>query len=171
MIGPFGKLYEQTFTGSMYGKGAAVFALWAYVVSHVRPPGLVEINPSRVADEIGAKVSEIEGALEYLMAPDLKSRSKSNEGRRLLREGEFIFRVPTFDLYRNGDNAERKAKAAARQARYRKKKEEANRLSYIARNPDDPAGYRPSETLREGPIERMFSEPDEIHSNGADAEF
>lgn len=117
----FGKLYEQTFTGSMMGAGPVVFSVWSYVVAHVKPPGRLEINPRLVAALIGTTAAEVQKALDVLTAPDPESRSKEQEGRRLIREGEFTYRVPTFARYRNGTEEEQRKANAARQARFREK--------------------------------------------------
>lgn len=123
----FGKLYEQTFTGSMAGAGAVVFSVWAYVVAHLRPPGIVELNPLILAAAIGVDRAEVERAIEYLSSPDEMSRTKEHEGRRLLKEGQFLYRAPNFDRYRNGNDEQRKIAAAARQAKYRNKKAKRKR--------------------------------------------
>lgn len=121
MTKPFGKIYEQTFTGSMVGAGPVVFALWSYVVAHVRPPGVVELNPKLLAPIIGTTEDEIHKALDVLTSEDPDSRTPDHGGRRLLREGQFTYQVPTFERYRNGTDDERKAANAARQKRYRDK--------------------------------------------------
>ena len=101
MNGSFGKHFESTYTGSMYGAGVAVFAVWGYVISHARPPGLVELNPSLLSGTFGTSdEKEIELAIEYLCQPDPNSRSSEENGCRLVREGPFLYRVPTFDKYR-----------------------------------------------------------------------
>lgn len=120
-MGGFGKLYEQTFKGSMVRSGPVVFAVWGYVVAHLKPPGLVEINPAILATVIGCTEEEINRAMDVLTSPDPKSRSKEQEGRRLLKEGEFLYRAPTFEKYRKGDEDQRKASQNARQAKHRGK--------------------------------------------------
>jgi len=121
----FGKLYEQTFTGSMVGIGPTVFAVWAYVVAHLRPPGTVELNPALLSAAIGTSVEEIEKAILVLTSPDPKSRHKQNEGRRLLQIEEYLYQSPTFEFFRNGKDTERKAQAAARQKAFRERKKSA----------------------------------------------
>lgn len=118
----YGKIYEQTFTGSMMGAGPVVFAVWSYAIAHLKPPGRVELNPRLLAAVIGAPLKDVQAAIETLCSSDPESRSKIEKGRRLVKEGEFLYRAPTFERYRNGTDEERKATNAARQKRHREKK-------------------------------------------------
>ena len=116
----FGKWFAQTYTGSMFGAGPSVFAVWGYVVAHMYF-GTVELNPSVIAAALGDSRDNVERVLEYLCAPDPKSRSKIEEGRRLVREGEYLYRVPTGNLYRGMRDEH------DRRAYNRKKKAESRR--------------------------------------------
>lgn len=112
----FGKFFASTFEGSMYGAGADVFALWAYVISHT-VNSRVEINPVAVAPKIGISVDRIEKALEFLQAPDPRSRSKEHEGRRMVKEGEYAFYIPNHRTYLNIRSSEDLRKYNARKQR------------------------------------------------------
>ena len=87
------------FTGSMYGSGPVVFAMWAYVLAHVQD-GLVELNPALLAAIFGCTIEEVEKGIAYLCAPDSKSRSPTEGGRRLKHEGAFLYTVVNWELYR-----------------------------------------------------------------------
>jgi len=87
----------------MYGAGVAVFAVWGYVISHVRK-GQVELNPRKLADTLGGTVEEIQEAINVLMKPDPESRHKEHEGRRLLKNGEFQYEVPSWQAYQSVRN-------------------------------------------------------------------
>jgi hypothetical protein len=89
----------------MYGAGPDVFAVWAYVIANTHD-SQVELNPVMLAATLGTTPNRIESAIAYLCASDPRSRSKVEEGRRLIREGEFAYRVPTFDAYRSIRNEE-----------------------------------------------------------------
>lgn len=94
----YGKHFESMYEGSMYGAGIAVFAVWGYVISHTRQSS-VELNPKKLADTLGGTVKEIKEAVEFLMKPDADSRQKEHDGRRLIKEGEFQYRVPSWEYY------------------------------------------------------------------------
>jgi len=96
----YAKLFAQMYQGSMVGAGANVFALWPYCLANANSKGYVEINPMLVAFQIGCTPEEMQAALDYLCAPDPKSRSDAEEGRRLVREGQFLFRVVNHAYYR-----------------------------------------------------------------------
>ena len=95
----YGKHFASAYTGSMVGAGLNVFAVWGYVIAHT-VKGRVEINPVLLAMILGCKTEEVDAAIEYLMRPDPHSRSPVEGGRRLIREGEYQFSVPTHEAYR-----------------------------------------------------------------------
>jgi len=101
MSDTYAKVFRTMFTGSMYGAGLHVFATWAWALSHKDESGLVEVNPRLVAAELGAEVEQIDRAIEYLTAPDPDSRSPEEEGRRMVRVGQFDFRVVNHARYRD----------------------------------------------------------------------
>jgi len=97
----YGKHFESMYTGSMFGVGPTVFAVWGYVISHTKKDGYIELNPQLLGAVIGCSVEEIETAIEFLCNPDGRSRSKDEDGRRMIREGEFDYRVVNYTSYRN----------------------------------------------------------------------
>lgn len=106
----FGKVFGTMFTGSMVGTGPMVYVVMTYAIACGRD-GLVEINPPVLAALIG-KVSakEVKDALDVLTSPDPESRSPEEEGRRLVHEGAFIYRIVNFEQYRNmRDDNDRRA--------------------------------------------------------------
>jgi hypothetical protein len=119
----YGKIFESTFSGSMVGAGTAIFAVWAYALAHVRK-GRVELNPVLIASILGTDVQTVEAAIASLCAPDPRSRSKEHDGKRLIREGQFQYWMPTHAKYqdiRNEDdrrsyNRQKKAEQRARDA-------------------------------------------------------
>ncbi len=60
----------------------------------------VELNPKMLAGTLGMTEDAVEKAIDYLCAPDMKSRNKAENGCRLLREGEYAYCVPTHSIYR-----------------------------------------------------------------------
>lgn len=97
----FGKIFDSLFTGSMRGAGADVIAVWAYVISHTQEDSHLEMNAEDIAPRIGMTVEDALKAIEFLCAPDSNSRSKSEGGARLVREGQFLYRVVNHGEYRN----------------------------------------------------------------------
>ncbi|MFZ5540878.1 MAG: hypothetical protein ACOY5V_14195 [Pseudomonadota bacterium] len=96
----YGKIFERVFTGSMYGSGPVVFAVWAYVIAHAEPPGVVELNPKYLAGCIGTSREEIQRAIEFLCQPDPESQNKDEDGRRLVAMEGMLYRVTSFQKYR-----------------------------------------------------------------------
>jgi hypothetical protein len=95
----FGKFFASTFTGSMYGAGTDVFAVWGYVIAHANDSS-VELNPRQLADVLGATVERIQAAIDVLCAPDPRSRNPEQDGRRLVHEAGFQFHVVSHQHYR-----------------------------------------------------------------------
>ena len=126
----YGKLFESTFSGSMCGHGSTIFAVWCYAIAHVKPDASVEINPRILTAVLGDSLDKIEAALEFLQRADPRSRSKEEDGKRLIREGEFSFRLVNFEAYntmRNED--ERRAYNRRKQAEHRARKGKSNGVS------------------------------------------
>lgn len=99
----YGKFFASAFTGSMYGAGADVFAVWGYVIANT-VAAQVELNPAMLAGVIGMSPERAQAAIDFLCAPDPNSRSKVAEGRRLIREGQFAYHVPNHETYRSVKN-------------------------------------------------------------------
>jgi hypothetical protein len=122
----FGKLFAQTFTGSLYGAGAHVFAVWAYVIANVRHNNTVELNSRALADVIGMTEAEAEAAIAYLCAPDPRSRSQTAAGARLVLEGGFLYTVVNAAHYRgirNEDERREYNRVKQRECRERKRRQ------------------------------------------------
>lgn len=124
MVGTmYGKWFASTYTGSMMGAGAAVFAVWGWAIANAGPSGVVEINPKLLAAVIGEPESTIEEAVNYLLTPDPSSRSSAEGGRRLIHEGGFQYRIVNHAVYRAIRDEEqrreynRKKQAESRQRR------------------------------------------------------
>ena len=92
------------YSGSMVGSGALVFAVMGYCVANGVPDKVVgtqvELNPTLLATVLGEKEEDVIKTIEFLCAPDAKSRSKDKEGRRLVRLGQFDYQVVNGAKYR-----------------------------------------------------------------------
>lgn len=99
----YGRIFESCYSGSMIGAGPIIFAVWPYIIAHTRHTDCcVELNPELMMAVIGkCTAEEIRAAIAYFEAPDAKSRSKELDGRRLVREGEFLYRVVNFKKYKD----------------------------------------------------------------------
>ena len=123
----YGKLFSSTFSGSMFGAGADVFAVWAYIIANTIN-SKVEINPRVLAATIGTTPERIEAAVEFLCQPDPSSRNTEHEGRRLIREGQFQFFVVSHEHYRAIRNEDdRRAYNATKMREHRERKKAVKR--------------------------------------------
>jgi hypothetical protein len=129
----FGKHYESMYSGSMYGAGIDVFAVWGWVISHT-VKSRVEVNLKRVADELGAKEEEIEAAISKLCSPDPNSRNKEHDGRRMVKEGVYQYFIPSHDIYHSIKNEDDRRE----QNRTAKQKQRLNAKVKAALTPGTP---------------------------------
>lgn len=95
--GGYGRIWESMYKGSMMGAGLEVFAVWPYVIAnmrgHVEHGALVELNPQLLAFMIGCEARDVEKAIGKLCAEDENSRTPVEDGKRLVRLGQFLYRV------------------------------------------------------------------------------
>lgn len=123
----FGKIFESLYEGSMIGAGSPVFAVWGYVIAKMRLDetvgAQVELNPALLSFVLGEQIGKVQDAIDYLCAPDPKSRSKEEGGRRLVKIGQFAYRVVNGRKYHSIKKAEeRREYMRVAQARHREKK-------------------------------------------------
>jgi hypothetical protein len=143
----YGKAYESMYQGSMVGAGLNVFAVWNYIIANTHF-GVIELNPRLLAAILGGPVGEIEKAIEFLSHPDPESRSKVEDGRRIVREGQFQYRVVNWGEYQEMRHAsDLKEYNRRKQAEYRARKKKAGKgplpgeTAYVAAvNNGDSAG-------------------------------
>lgn len=123
MSGNYGKLFTQTYTGSLYGAGLHVFAVWGWILANKNENGLIDINPEMLANVLGGSVDAILKAIEYLCNPDPRSRTKEADGARIVKIGEFEYQVVNHFKYQDkGKDRTEYWKEYKRKQRERKKK-------------------------------------------------
>lgn len=108
----------------MVGAGAVVFAVWGYVIAKQEPDkkmgSQVRLNPKLLAAIIGESEQDVEKAIKFLCAEDPQSTTKGQQGRRLVRIGEFDYQVVNGAKYRAiRDQEERREQNRVAQRRHR----------------------------------------------------
>ena len=142
----FGKHFESMYSGSLVGAGAMVFAVMGYVIATWKPEwgpgkkligGHVRLNPALLGPILGEEPKEVAKAIEYLCKPDPKTSTPGENGRRLIRLGQFDYRVVNAVKYHEIRNEEqRKAQNRESQARYRERKEIEPEVAQSVENAD-----------------------------------
>lgn len=106
-----------------------MFAVWPYVIAHMRPNGdrtvfTVELNPDLIARVIGEKEADVEEVIRKCCEPDPRTRTHTKEGRKLVQIDSYLYEVvngATYDRIKRTEDL--KEQNRIRQARhYRKKK-------------------------------------------------
>ena len=148
----YGKFFSSCFTGSMMGAGPDVFAVWAFVIANA-VKCQVELNPRLLAVVLGCPEERVAAAIAFLCAPDPKSRNKEAEGRRLIKEGEYAYKVVSHDLYRQmQDDDQRREYMRSYMREHRQKqvcKQRKHQLSAVA-HPEAVAKTQEAEAVEEG---------------------
>ncbi len=135
----FGKHFESMYEGSMIGAGAMAFAVMGYVIAKWKPErgeggrvigGQVRLNPALLGPILGETPEAVKKAIEYLCSPDARTSTPGEEGRRLVRLGQFDYRVVNAVKYHELRNEEqRRTQNREAQARFREKKSLLDSLS------------------------------------------
>lgn len=93
----YGKHFRSMYEGSMVGAGAIKFAVWGYVIANFQLDkevgAQVDLNPKLLGMILGEGEDDVEKAIEWLCRPDPNSRTKKEDGRRLVRMGQFSYQV------------------------------------------------------------------------------
>lgn len=126
----YGKLFATAYSGSMFGAGLHVFAVWGYVIANKDADQFVELNPHLLAAVFGCSVDEVQRAIDYLAAPDTRSRSDEEDGRRITPAGQsMMFHVVNgkkYDEIRN--SIERREQNRLAQKKFRSTHERSDRV-------------------------------------------
>jgi hypothetical protein len=119
----YGKIFASMFTGSMMGAGGHVHSTMVYAIANADESGFVELNPGLLTVVIGEPRERIDKAITYLCAPDTNSRTPDEDGRRLVQEGQFLYRIVNYGKYRAvRDKETRRRQTREAVQRYREKK-------------------------------------------------
>ena len=142
----FVKIYgSKLITSSLWDEAPEVRLVWLSMLAIADQYGIVDTpNEKALARVLNLSRDYLERALAVLMSPDAGSRTPTNEGRRVVREGT-VFKCVNYELYREfrsvKQEADRKRIASQRaEAAARAAKREARKVTRIGTVKDD-AGY------------------------------
>ena len=124
------KHYRSMYEGSMVGAGATVFALMGYIIGtqeydRTRGCFVAHLNPILLSAILGEPVEKIRKAIDYLCSKDPNSKSKAEDGRRLVQceQGSVEYRVVNGGKYQDRRDYEaRREQNREAQARFRSKR-------------------------------------------------
>lgn len=113
MLTNYNRIYGGMFRGSLYGVGALKIAVWAYVLAEMKPSKAdgefyVELNTKQLSDCLGEEEADVHNTIEFLEAPDPNSRTSEDDGRRLRKVGQFLYRVVNGKEYQQFEFAEKR---------------------------------------------------------------
>lgn len=118
----FGKVFASMYEGSMMGQGPETFAVWTYIIANSDLEGFIELNPKIIGFKIGMSEGAVAEVLDKFLEPDSRSRTKEQQGRKLEKLGEYLYRIINYEKYRAMRNAEvRRESNRVASAKYRAK--------------------------------------------------
>ena len=79
----YGKIFSSLFEGTMIGK-SDMQHVFMYMLAVADKDGYVDKQPSLIAFQIGIPLERVTAAIKDLSAPDMQSRSREEEGRRIV---------------------------------------------------------------------------------------
>jgi hypothetical protein len=124
----YGQHYQNMYSGSMIGSGAVVFAVWGYVIANTDyKTSMVRLNEILLSTIIGEPVDLIANAIQKLCDPDPRSNRPDEDGRRLMKRGEWDYFVVNFKHYHG---------LAAREKKIRDDTERTQRIREEKKNAD-----------------------------------
>jgi len=151
----FGKHFDNMYEGSMIGAGAMVFAVMGYVIAKWKPErgvggkiigGHVRLNSDLLGPILGESPAEVQKAIDFLCSPDPKTSTPGEQGRRLVRVGQYEYRVVNAVKYHELRNEEqRREQNRESQERFRDKEKITETLTPEEREEFDRAfreGYK-----------------------------
>lgn len=102
----YGRIFESIFDSSIMEEGVHVRYLWHCLLVLCNQDGVVDLTREALARRVNIPLTQVNEALENLMAPDPSSRSPLEDGRRLvpIRETNWGWRVVNFEGYRGVRN-------------------------------------------------------------------
>ena len=164
----YGKHFSSMYSGSMFGKPAIVFATWGYAIANMRPSRkdgecYVEINPTMLAATFSASAEQVHEALIVLESADPASRTKTDDGCRLVllepqrSDGPMQYRVVNGAHYRAMRDEEER-RAYLRDA----KRAERSRKRGVVNNVNNVNRGQPRSTQAEAEVEVEVEEAKEI---------
>jgi len=129
----YGKVFASMFSGSMMGAGSHVQIVMTYAIANADEKGFVELNPVLLSAMIGDPQERIREAIDYLCRPDPNSRTPDEEGRRLVREGQFLYRLVNYGKYREiRDKEARREQNREAKRRQRARERDVSNVSNVS---------------------------------------
>lgn len=139
----YAKVFRSIFDGSLYGHFEATIVFLAMLVIADRN-GTVDMTAEKLAAECGYPLDIVKKGIEQLQAPDPRSRTPDEDGRRivLLHESGWGWQIVNYAKYRDIRSAEE------RREYFRLKKQEqraAAKVQDVHRSPPASTSSHPSD--------------------------
>lgn len=119
-------VFDTVFSGSLYGRYPDT-AAWLYMLAMADWQGNIDRTPEYIAGVTGMPLDDLLGCIERFMAPDPRSRSQAEEGRKLVLidpSRSWGWRVVNIGLYREKAREKQRTvdgRNAEKQRRYRER--------------------------------------------------
>jgi hypothetical protein len=128
----------------MVGAGFGAYSIMGYVISNMKPDRevgfQVELNVTVLSAVFGESAAAIQEAIDFLCDTDKESRTPVEDGRRLVKVGQFAYRVVNGTLYASirNEEARREQNRRAQEKFRNNRKPQSNPMKKM--KPAPPAG-------------------------------
>ena len=143
----FTKLDGNLLQSSIMAEPSETFKVFITILASTGPDGIARVSSTFLAAACYLPIGIIDEALLSLEAPDPRSRSLNDDGRRIKRVdgGYFVVNYEKYRSFTYSDKSE-----AARKREYRKKLREGDIMGHHGTSPGHSASASSSEELRIG---------------------
>jgi hypothetical protein len=157
----FTKLDEGILRSSIMAEPAETFKVFIAILASTDPDGIARVSSMFLASACYLPIEVVDKAIASLEAPDPRSRSLADEGRRIRRvDGGFF--VINYQKYRERGYSQSEAAIAKREYRERKAKEEGEDIVRTTSGRSASASASASATKKEEELKELRAKADEI---------
>lgn len=159
------KLFASIVHSTIWREPAHVRLVWVTMLAIADRDGVVEASVPGLADVARVTEAEAEQAIHQLSGPDIKSRSKALDGRRIV-EVDGGWRLVNYEHYRDKMNADEQREKSAERMR-RKRARDAARLRSVT--PGDAESRAVTDVRQASPSPSPKSQAKEVRVESAGA--
>ncbi len=164
----FTKLDSNIIQSSIMSEPAVVFKVWIALLASAGPDGIARVSSTFLSSVCYLDLDAVDRALGILEAPDARSRSLAQEGRRIRRVdgGYFIVNYEKYRAFTPHDG-DPNSSGAARTRRWRERKSQSVTASPVV-TPSDVTGVTSASAYAS---ESDSSSKGEVQERETDAKF
>ena len=146
------KLFTSIFQGSLRGQ-PNLLLVFINLLTHADRSGCVDVHWRAIADEVGISEQDVRAAITALESPDPESRSRAEEGRRIIRldpHRTWGWQIVNYCKYREIRHAEERKDQNREAQRRRRSKADMSAPVSTGQRPSASSAHAEAEAEAEG---------------------